>query len=190
MNTVQPIRDPDAVHRIEDRLTQLDDERGRRMFLLFETGIYLGLRVSDNTRLRVFDVLGRDVLTLREQKTGKINQLPIADKLKRIFRERLKGMPEDAFLFPSRQRDPDGQPRPIGRKTAYNDIQLMARLARLDYPVGCHSLRKTFGYHYYKQTGDIAFLMIWFNHSNVDVTKRYIGIDLDERVKKIKRFEI
>lgn len=51
-------------------------------------------------------------------------------------------------------------------------------------------LRKTFGYHYYKQTGDIAFLMIWFNHSSVEVTKRYIGIDLDERAKKIRKFEI
>lgn len=190
MNTVEPIRDPEAVRRIEEQLAQLDDDRGRRMYLLFEVGIYLGLRISDNIRLKVGDVLGKEVLTLREQKTGKLTQLPIADKLQRVFRDRLKGMPADAFLFPSRQRDQDGQPRPIGRKTAYNDIQRMAAIARLDYPVGCHSLRKTFGYHYYKQSGDIAFLMIWFNHSTIEVTKRYLGIDLDERAKKIRRFEI
>lgn len=190
MNKVEPIRDPEAVHRIEEKLAKLEDPRGRRMYLLFMVGIYLGLRISDNTKLRVGDVMGRDVLALREQKTGKLTQLPIADRLRRVFRERLSGLEQEAYLFPSRQRDADKMPKPIGRKTAYNDIQRMARIARLDYPVGCHSLRKTFGYHYYKQSGDIAFLMIWFNHSSAEVTKRYIGIDLDERIKRIRRFEI
>jgi integrase len=190
MNTVEPIRDNEVVRQIEEKLEALDSPRGKRMYLLLILGMYLGLRISDLVKLRVSDIRGRDVIAVREQKTGKASQLPIAGKLKRVCRQRLAGLPGDAFIFQSRQKDPDGNAKPISRKTAWNDIQDMAGLARLDYSLGCHSLRKTFGYHYYKQTGDIAFLMIWFNHSSADVTKRYIGIDLDERAKKIRGFEI
>ena len=37
-------------------------------------------------------------------------------------------------------------------------------------------MRKTFGYHYYKKTKDIALLMNLFNHSSQSVTLRYIGV--------------
>lgn len=190
MNLVQPIRDAEAVRALESRLEAKKGQRAERMYLLLMLGVYLGLRVSDLIRLRVGDLRGKEVLRIREQKTGKSAQLPIPDKLRRVCRERLKGIAEDAYILRSRQRDADGEPRPITRKSAYNDVQAMGGIAGLSEPLGCHSLRKTFGYHYYKQTGDIAFLMVWFNHSSAEITKRYIGIDLDERAKKIKRFEI
>lgn len=190
MKLVEPIRDPGKVQELEQALERMQDQRGRRMYLMLMVGIYLGLRISDMLKLRVNDLRGQHVLVLKEQKTSKNAQLPIPNKLKRVCRERLAGLPGDAFIFESRQLDRYGAPKAISRMTAYNDVQAMATIAKLDYPLGCHSLRKTFGYHYYKQTGDIAFLMIWFNHSSVEVTKRYIGIDLDERVKKISRFEI
>lgn len=190
MNKVEPIRDNELVHEIETRLEALDTPRGRRMYIMFECGIYLGLRVSDLRRIRVGMVRGKDTFTIKEQKTGKTAQLPICDRLKRVLRERLKGMADDEYILPSRQGIEDGHKPAIDRKTAYNDINHIGTAVGIDFPVGCHTLRKTFGYHFYKQTGDIAFLMIWFNHSSAEVTKRYIGIDLDERAKKIKRFVI
>ncbi|MCQ9844315.1 site-specific integrase, partial [Staphylococcus aureus] len=45
--------------------------------------------------------------------------------------------------------------------------------------IGTHSMRKTFGYHYYKQTKDVALLMAVFNHSSQYITLRYIGINQD-----------
>ncbi|HDH4350545.1 TPA: site-specific integrase, partial [Staphylococcus aureus] len=42
--------------------------------------------------------------------------------------------------------------------------------------IGTHSMRKTFGYHYYKKTKDVALLMDLFNHSSQVVTLRYVGI--------------
>lgn len=115
---------------------------------------------------------------------------PMADKLRRVCRNRLKDPPGEDFIFKNRQRDAEGKPWAVSRKTTDNGIQDMGKIARMDVPPGCHSLRKTFGCHYCRQSGDIAFLMIWFNHSSAEVTKRYIGIDLDERVMKIRRFEI
>ncbi len=190
MNRVEPIRDAEIIHAMEERLAALDTPRGCRMYLMFECGIYLGLRISDLRQIKVKDVRGRDVFIAREQKTGKLTQLPISDRLKRVFRDRLRGLDGEDYILPSRQgREGDRRPA-INRKTAYNDIQDIGRAAGVDFAIGCHTLRKTFGYHYYRQTGDIAFLMIWYNHSSAEVTKRYIGIDLDERAKKIKRFVI
>ena len=40
-------------------------------------------------------------------------------------------------------------------------------------------MRKTFGYHYYKKTKDIALLQNIFNHSSSAITLRYIGITDD-----------
>ena len=45
---------------------------------------------------------------------------------------------------------------------------------------GTHSLRKTFGYHYYKNTKDIATLMQVFNHGSQNITLRYIGIEQED----------
>ena len=43
--------------------------------------------------------------------------------------------------------------------------------------IGALSMRKTFGYHYYQRTNDVAFLMEVFNHSSKHEVLRYIGID-------------
>lgn len=55
--------------------------------------------------------------------------------------------------------------------------------------ISCHSLRKTYGYHFYKQYGDVAALQDMLNHSHPEITKRYIGIvqdDLNTYQRKLK----
>lgn len=54
--------------------------------------------------------------------------------------------------------------------------------------IGTHTLRKTFGYHFYKKTKDVAMLQDIFNHSAPVVTKRYIGITQDEIDEAIDKF--
>ena len=49
-------------------------------------------------------------------------------------------------------------------------------------------MRKTFGYHYYKQTKDIATLQKIYNHSSPSITLRYIGIVQDEIDKAFDNF--
>jgi site-specific recombinase XerD len=46
--------------------------------------------------------------------------------------------------------------------------------------VGCHSLRKTFGYHSWKKGVPLPVLMELYNHSNQAVTKLYLGISQDD----------
>lgn len=56
--------------------------------------------------------------------------------------------------------------------------------------IGTHTLRKTFGYHYYQQTHDIATLMILLNHSSESVTKRYLGIEELDIQNALKGFRL
>lgn len=55
--------------------------------------------------------------------------------------------------------------------------------------LGCHSLRKTFGYIFYNKTTnkDIALLMNYFNHSSQQETLRYIGMAQDTMDMALKR---
>lgn len=56
--------------------------------------------------------------------------------------------------------------------------------------IGTHTLRKTFGYHMYMQTKNIALLMEIFNHSSERVTLRYIGVNQDAIDKAMQKFRI
>ena len=56
--------------------------------------------------------------------------------------------------------------------------------------IGTHTLRKTYGYHMYMQTKNIALLMEIFNHSSEKVTLRYIGVNQDAMDKAMSRFKI
>ncbi|GEN46726.1 hypothetical protein AHA02nite_25020 [Alkalibacillus haloalkaliphilus] len=40
--------------------------------------------------------------------------------------------------------------------------------------IGMHTLRKTFGYHFYQRTKDVELLQDIFNHSAPSITLRYI----------------
>ena len=200
MEFVHPIRDNEQVHEIEKRLEERKDtEKGWRQYMLFELGIYTGLRISDLARLKVDDVRGRDILTMREKKTKKQTSLPLSKKIQRIIRNELKGLPGDQYIFLSphktkpTKKHPErraGLAQPISRKTAYNYVNDIANEIGISFQIGCHTLRKTFGYHFYKKTGKIGLLTIWFNHSSEEVTKRYIGINLDELAGYVKNFEI
>lgn len=61
-------------------------------------------------------------------------------------------------------------------------------MSRIDN-LGTHTMRKTFGYRFYKQTGDNVPLQQIFNHSSTKITIGYIGIDQDRIVSAMNDFE-
>lgn len=180
MNFVQPIRDPDIVSDILYFL-KIRDARNHMLFL---TGVNTGYRISDLLKLRVRDVAGSHI-SIREKKTGKHKMILITPELKQELRAYTEGMHPNDFLFRSRQ----GHNRPIGRSMAYKIMRMLANEFHLQ-DIGCHTLRKTFGYWHYKKFKDIVMLMNHFNHTSEKVTLRYIGMLQDSMDTAMKHFKI
>jgi len=180
MNVVQPIRDRAKVNEIRDYLRA----KNRRDWMLFVAGINSGLRISDLLNLRVEDVQDED-LVITEKKTGKRIPKRINPKLQKYFSGYTSGMAEGTYLFCSRE----GHNRPISRARAYQILSEAARKHGLKR-IGTHTLRKTFGYHFYQKTKDTALLQQIFGHADQSITLRYIGINQDMMDKAMQGFSI
>lgn len=152
--------------------------------MLFLTGINSGLRISDILNLRVSDVK-RSYFNIKEQKTSKTKRIAMTPSLQRELKDYVEGREDHEFLFKSRE----GVNKPIGRSMAYKILREAAEYVSLE-GIGTHTLRKTFGYHFYKQYKDPALLQEIFNHSSEDITLRYIGVNQDMMDKAIKDFKI
>ena len=182
INTVQPIRDLDIIHAIQEDLKK----NNYRNYLMFEIGIYVGIRISDILNIKIKDIKNRDYLKLREIKTGKEKLMPIQAQLKKEISKYIeeKRLADNDYLFKSRKN----KIKPITRVQAYKILRDIAKKYGLDN-IGTHTLRKTFGYHFYKKTGDVALLMTILNHSDPSITLRYIGIEQDNVTKSMKNFK-
>ena len=176
---VEPIRDLKKVQAIEDDLYV----RNRRNWFMWVLGTNTGLRISDALPLQVRDVQETH-LWIREQKTGKRKEIVINRKLARALREYTRGLADDAWLFPSRQGN-----KHISRGRAYQILREAGRRQGLAH-VGSHSMRKTFGYHFYNATKDVVLLQKLFNHADPAETLRYIGKMQDELDEAMKNFTI
>jgi integrase len=152
------------------------------------TGFYSGYRISDILNLKVKDFRNRDFFYFREKKTKKQTKLLINPVLKKAANEYIEdnGLDDNEYMFKSQK----GYNNPINRQTAYRILSGAAHAVGLQGNFGTHSLRKTMGYHYYQQTGDVVTLKTIFNHSSVDVTLIYIGITQDVVNDKLKGFKL
>lgn len=187
---VEPIRSKKVIRDTLEVLAKDKSAAGDRRYLMFATGIYLGRRVGDMLKMKVRDVYDRDNFEIIEEKTGKPMYLAINSALREIYQDRLKGRGLDEPLFLSTRRNRiTGEKQAINKRTALRDIKIIGRIAKLPegYRIGTHTMRKTFGYWYYRNYGDVAMLMEMFNHSKAEVTLIYIGITDDEMRKAFKK---
>lgn len=179
MNEVGPIRDPEKIRDISEYLKKTN----MRNYIMFCMGIYTGLRISDILKFRVRDLKNKDIVYIKEKKTSKPKQLQINTILKKELKAYLEEKDGNEYLIKSAH----GVNQHLKRNEAYKIIKSVCEMFGIE-KTGTHTMRKTFGYHYYKKTGDIVTLQKWYNHSHPSVTLRYIGIEQDEINKTVKNF--
>ncbi|MEG1704783.1 MAG: site-specific integrase [Niameybacter sp.] len=183
MNRVEPIRDIDLIKDIGKYLKN----KAERNYIMFLIGIYSGLRITDILNLRVRDVKSRNQISMREQKTGKQRIFPINPFLKRALEEYIEDydLEMEEYLIKRTGK----KNKPITRDMAYKIMRDVAEYFGLTN-IGTHTLRKTFGYHFYMQTKDIVTLQKIFNHSDPSITLIYIGIEQSKINEKMNKFKL
>jgi integrase len=178
----QPIRDLEVIENIKMFLRNEGRERDRFLFVL---GINTGRRIGDLIQLKVKDVRGKDHLIIKEQKTKKGTRIKINHIKKEIIQYTL-GMNDNDYLFPSRQKKYNMN-KHICYERAYQIFIDIFKYFKIK-ECATHTLRKTFGYFFYKRTKDLEALMKILNHSSQRVTRIYIGVEADELDKSIDKF--
>lgn len=156
-----------------------------RNYTLIVMGLNTAFRIGDLLNLRWKDVCTetgelRPHICIEEQKTGKTHVVPINDTLRHTLLSYQFSRPQAKlpdYLFPSTRC----KSQPLSRYQAYRIIRKAAEECGLSEHVSCHSLRKTFGYHAWRQGTPPAMLMDLYNHSSYQITKRYLGIEQEER---------
>ena len=169
---VQPIR---SLEKLNDMKWSLKRHCSKRDYIMFLVGINTGLRVGDLLKLKVKDVKGKKAVTIKEGKTSKprkIHLTNIYDELQAYIKT-----VSSEWLFPSRKGD-----KPITTTQAYRQMNKAANMVDIPDGIGTHTMRKTFGYWFYKQTKDVAKLQLILNHSHPKITLQYIGIT-DEQIE-------
>jgi integrase len=175
---VQPIRNKKL---IEDMKWSLKKWCGERDYILFLIGINTGLRVGDLLQLRVTDLKRKKRVIIKEGKTNKPRTLNLSNVYDEIqdYIETVNSI----WLFPSRKGD-----KPISTTQAYRQLNKAAEMVDIDEGIGTHTMRKTFGYWFYKQSKDVAKLQNILNHSHPQITLKYIGITDEEIEKELDTF--
>lgn len=184
---VEPIKNKEDVKAVEDYLAR----QSERNHLIFVFGINSGLRVSDILGLNISDVQDKTYVEIKEKKTGKYKRFPLNNKLQRLIKEYLNNTRKDVYsvdedepLFVGKKH------KRLNRSQVYRFLNEACKNVGLDINVGTHTMRKTFGYHHYKQFNDVALLQKILNHSSPSITLRYISIYQEEIDSSYNQFEL
>ena len=192
MSTTQPIRDRQQLETFKNyyQMTKPNE----RNYMLIIMGLNSALRISDILHLSYGDVYNfaekewKKYLVVKEQKTGKTNRIYINREIRRVLEACTCPQEKKVsdWLFPSQKQ----KSQPLSRYQAYRLIREAAAFAGLGENISCHSLRKTFGYHAWKQGTAPALLMNIYNHSSFQITKRYLCIEQDDRDEVFEKIRL
>lgn len=156
-----------------------------RFSLLIGCGSFFGLRIGDLLRLRWDMILENGSFDIKEHKTKKFRTVRInpdfQDHIKDCYRAlRINDPHELCFL----------SPRGNGNVYTVQRINVHLKEIKSKYKLkiqhfSSHSLRKTFGRKIVESAGEnaeMALIMLSeiFNHSSVQITRRYLGLRQQE----------
>lgn len=189
MAVTDPIRDKKQLNALGEYFLRRGELRN---YVLIVMGVYTVLRVSDLLRLRWSDVYDeqqktfRTHITVQEQKTGKTKTIALNRQvlyaLRRYFPHR-----RGTFIFASNRKED----KAISRIQAWRIVRAAVIAVGVTGRIGCHSLRKTFGYWAWT-SGEVSPVIIMeiYNHSSYEVTRRYLGVAQDDLDKAYLRMEL
>ena len=162
------IKEKEVLEAIKEFYRKNDNTRD---LLLFTLAINTGLKLNELLELSISDVKNKDSLKIVQ--SGITKRIPLTKEIQKLITKVISNKNEESPLFVS------GFGRRIDRTTVYRNFKDVCKEMNLDSDISLASLRKTFGYHYYKTYGDLSMLQWLFNQNSVLDTMKYLGLETD-----------
>ncbi len=147
--------------------------------LLIGTGAFTGLRISDVLSLTWNQLLDKDVIELHEKKTGKFRKIKINQDLQTLVLSNYKSMGEpsvETLVFVNKYGTKQINVQWVNTKLK----EIFTKYSINTENPSSHSIRKSFGRKIWQLNDysekSLVLLSELFNHSNIQITKRYLGI--------------
>lgn len=185
-----PIKDPKQIQQLLEYLinkydkakTEIKRYQADRNYMLILVGLNTAFRAEDLLQLRVADLNG--YIHIKENKTNKYQNFKMNNELKTAVDDYVKrwNLGRYDYMFMGQKKIVDGKPYiyPINRQQGHRIVSQAGKAIGIDYTFGLHSLRKTFGYIYYANGGDILTLQKMYNHDSPETTIRYVHWDTED----------
>lgn len=166
-------------------LVQLKKDKRWQDYLLVSTGAYLGLRGSDLLNLKWCNILNQSLLEINEKKTGKARTIRINPNCENAVKYVWENQPRkkyhqvENYIFTNRKGNR------ISIQYVNRRLKEIFKIYKVktDNP-STHTLRKTFGKRVYEMDNQsersLIMLSLIFSHSNIAITRRYLGITQKE----------
>lgn len=145
-------------------------------YILVRLGISTALRYSDLSKITWKDVLKGNYLTIREQKTGRLREIPLNPELvQNLTSVYLKlGSPEVSERV-----------LPLTLRTINKQLKIHAAKSGIrGKRISSHTFRKTFGREVWKRNNyseaSLVKLSQLFKHSSTAITRIYLSITKEE----------
>lgn len=166
MNWVAPIKNEETLQNFKEALRAVDD----KYYILFEIGIGTGLQLQDILQFRIKDVRGKDTLHAVIGTRQIEREFPLKPELQKIIADFIEDKNDEEYLITGYA----STNKPLSREQAYRIFKQTGSRTGLK-SIGTQTMRKTFAWRYYKETGDIHYIQTLLNHASPNITFRYIG---------------
>lgn len=180
------------INEKEHAKTPIKEYQAYRNYMLFLIGFNTAFRAEDLLQLRVKDVV-KGYVSIKENKTGKMQNFRMNKRLHNEILEYIQkyDLKHNDFLFMGQKKKDTYKGitkkvlYPITRQNCQNTIfPKVIEACGIDFKFGLHSLRKTFGYMYILNGGNVITLMKMYNHDEPGTTLLYVMWNKEDAEKE------
>jgi len=191
---VQPIKNNEDIQRAKNYFLNRPERYiglNLRDYTLFTFNINVGLRAGDLVYIRIQDVMANgkivDWFIVNEQKNNSRRIITLRPEIKKLLYDYIMSLPHfeyNYFLF-----HPRGNPyKSMTVSNLQKKMKALQKELDFAYPLGTHSMRKTFAYKAYERNKDnprgLVILRDAMGHKHESTTEKYIG-KTDEEISSI-----
>lgn len=178
MKATEPLKSIKDINKLKNYFLKRKEYRN---YLLVIICLNTALRISDVLSLcwnDIYDFKSNKIkshIKINEQKTGKLQSIYINKNIENAVNIYISNTDINSNYIFKGKKD-----KAITRIQVNRILNKACENTGIPH-ISCHSLRKSFGYHAWKNGTQPAILMAIYNHSNFNITKRYLGISQDDK---------